>query len=120
MFQFLRTPPAQSLTFEDIANGLKKGSHLLVDVRDHSEVAMSGKAAGATHVPLFQLATHADPSHPDYKSDFSKDKTIVLYCASGARSQAAIQSLSRLGYSDLHNLGGLQNWLRAGGAVEHA
>lgn len=38
-----------------------------------------------------------------------KDKPIILYCASGMRSQQAAQALSIFGHASVHDLGGLRN-----------
>jgi rhodanese-related sulfurtransferase len=53
-----------------------------------------------------------------YDPKFQKDKTIVLYCASGGRSALAGKTLKDMGYGDVRNLGGFQDWLAGGGAVE--
>ncbi|VAW19453.1 hypothetical protein MNBD_ALPHA11-2459 [hydrothermal vent metagenome] len=45
-------------------------------------------------------------------------KTIVVVCASGARSGAAAQQLLRSGYDNVANLsGGIGAWARAGGKM---
>jgi len=98
--------------------GAQEGRVIVVDVRDHGELAMSGKAKGALHIPMMRLRDMADPSHPDFCKELSPETTIAVYCASGARSQAAAMMLRKLGYTDVHNIGGLGHWMRAGGAVE--
>jgi rhodanese-related sulfurtransferase len=115
MFGFLR--PTQSAPLADIVNRVALGEMTLVDVRDHSEVAM-GKAAGAVHVPLMRLQDMATPSHPDCHAAFKSGKPIALYCASGARSGMAARILAQLGYEDVTNIGGLGHWAQAGGAIE--
>ena len=115
MFGFLKSPPSTPLA--DIINRVALGEMTLIDVRDHSEVAM-GKAAGAVHVPLLRLQDMATPSHPDCHAVFKCGKPIVLYCASGARSGMAARILGQLGYEDVTNIGGLGHWAQAGGAIE--
>jgi rhodanese-related sulfurtransferase len=117
MFQLFSKPQIGGLSAADAVAGAKSGKVTVIDVREHGEVAMSGKAQGAKHIPLFQLAMRADPSHPDYDKDLSPEQTICLYCASGARSASAQQVLKRLGYKDLHNLGNLNKWVKAGGKI---
>lgn len=115
MFGFRRqTSPALPLV-EAIAR-VAAGEMTLIDVRDHSELA-GGRAKGALHIPLMRLPTMADPRHPDAHPDLDTDKPVALYCASGARSGMALNVLRKLGYREVHNLGGLAHWAAAGGAV---
>jgi rhodanese-related sulfurtransferase len=97
---------------------ISKGSVLLVDVRDAPELATSGKAAGAVHVPRGMLEFRADPDSPYHDKNFAKDKTVILYCASGGRSALAGKALKDLGYEHVYNLGAFKDWVEGGGAVE--
>ena len=96
----------------------EKGAVLIVDVRDDGEVAETGKVPGALHVSRGMLEFRADETTPYHNEAFSKDKTIILYCASGGRSALAGKALLELGYSDVRNLGGFPAWVEAGGDVE--
>jgi rhodanese-related sulfurtransferase len=96
----------------------QSGKALIVDVRDGTEVQASGKVKGALHVSRGLLEFKADPESPMYDPTFQKDKTIILYCASGGRSALAGKTLKDMGYGDVRNLGGFQDWLGSGGAVE--
>jgi rhodanese-related sulfurtransferase len=93
---------------------------LLVDVRDGTEVAATGKAVGAVHVPRGLLEFKADPSAPTADRNFSTDKTVILHCASGGRAALAGKLLKDMGYEKVFNLGGLKDWVEAGGKVEKA
>jgi phage shock protein E len=75
------------------------GAHL-VDVRTPREYAQ-GALPGAVNVPLQNLLSGIQ--------QLEKDKPIILYCASGARSQQAAQALSLFGHVSVHDLGGLRN-----------
>lgn len=97
---------------------IAKGDALVVDVRDAAEVAASGKVAGALNVPRGMIEFKADPASPYHDPQFRKDRTIILYCASGGRSALAGKTLLDLGYKDVRNLGGFKDWADAGGAVE--
>lgn len=94
------------------------GNVLVVDVRDAPEVQQSGKVAGAVHVPRGMLEFRADPSVPSHDPQFDKNKTVIVYCASGGRSALAGQALKELGYNEVYNLGGFKDWADSGGAVE--
>jgi len=106
------------LSPKDAIQGLQDGSVTVIDVREHSEVAMSGKATGALHIPMMRLRDMADPRHPDFNQTLKTEGKIAVYCATGARSFSAARVLRQLGYGDVHNIGGLGHWVRAGGTLE--
>jgi rhodanese-related sulfurtransferase len=91
---------------------------LVVDVRDAPEVEQSGKVAGAVHVSRGMLEFRADPESPYHDQNFAKDKTVILYCASGGRAALGGQALKELGYAEVYNLGAFKDWAEAGGAIE--
>jgi rhodanese-related sulfurtransferase len=91
---------------------------LVVDVRDGAELQSTGKIRGAMHVSRGMIEFRADPDSPYHDKAFSRDKTVLVYCASGGRSALAGKSLKELGYNDVRNLGGFKDWLESGGAVE--
>jgi rhodanese-related sulfurtransferase len=103
---------------QEAAQLAQSGTALIVDVRDGTEVQASGKVKGALHVSRGLLEFKADSESPMYDPRFQKDKTIILYCASGGRSALAGKTLKDMGYGDVRNLGGFQDWLGSGGAVE--
>lgn len=98
---------------------IDKGHALVVDVRDAPEVGTTGKVRGALHVSRGMLEFRADPDSPYYDSHFSKDKTIILYCASGGRSAMGGKALKEMGYEHVYNLGGFKDWIDSGGLVEN-
>lgn len=104
----------------DVEAAVKKGDMVLVDVRDVGEVAASGMAKGAINVPVVQLQMKANPSSPECMDAFKHEKTLMLYCASGARSAAAAQMLRQMGHKDVQNFGGLRDWAQAGGELVRA
>ncbi|WP_407492892.1 rhodanese-like domain-containing protein [Pseudooceanicola sp. MF1-13] len=116
MFNILNRSAAPAVTAQDFVTA--PDGKIVLDVREHGEVSMSGKAKGALHIPLMMLQFRADPAHPDYEPLLSRDATIGVYCASGGRSQSAKMILERLGYTNVHNIGGFGHWVQAGGAVE--
>ncbi len=99
---------------------IAKGNTLVVDVRDAPEVQGSGKVAGAVHVSRGMLEFRADPELPTHDKNFSKDKTLILYCGSGGRAALAGKLLKDMGYGKVFNLGGFKDWAESGGAVEKA
>jgi rhodanese-related sulfurtransferase len=105
------------LSMDEAIRQAGDGTLTLIDVREAAEVNASGKAKGAIHIPLMLIQMQADPRSPECRSDLSLEKPIGVYCASGARSQMALQALKACGYQSVHNLGGLRDWVAAGGEV---
>jgi rhodanese-related sulfurtransferase len=99
---------------------ISKGNTLVVDVRDAPEVEKSGKIAGAVNVSRGMLEFRADPQSPYHDKNFSRDKTLILYCASGGRSALSGKVLKDMGYTEVYNVGGFKDWADSGGAVEKA
>jgi len=97
---------------------IAKGNTLVLDVRDAPELEKSGKIAGAVHHSRGMLEFRADPESPSFDKNFAKDKTIIVYCASGGRSALAGKLLKDMGYGQVHNLGAFKDWAENGGAIE--
>jgi len=98
---------------EIVANGA-----LLIDVRDGTEVAASGKAAGAVHVPRGSLEFKACPESPTHDKNFAKDRPVIFHCAGGGRAALAGKLLKDMGYEKVYNLGGFKDWVEAGGPID--
>jgi rhodanese-related sulfurtransferase len=107
-----------SIAPDETAALVAAGKAVVVDVRDGAEAAASGKVKGARHVSRGLLEFKADPESPAYDPAFQKDKTIIVYCGSGGRAALAGKTLKDMGYADVRNLGGFQEWVASGGAVE--
>ena len=101
----------------DEAKALIAQGALVVDVRDGTEVA-NGKVKGAVHVQRGLIEFKADSAMPSHDPAFQKDRTVIVYCASGGRSALAGKTLKDMGFSDVRNLGGFKGWVDAGGEVE--
>jgi rhodanese-related sulfurtransferase len=97
---------------------MAKGNTLVVDVRDGTEVEKSGKVAGAVHVSRGMLEFRADAESPYHDKNFAKDKTVILYCASGGRSALSGKTLKDMGYAQVYNLGAFKDWAESGGAID--
>jgi rhodanese-related sulfurtransferase len=103
---------------------IEAGNAVVVDVRDAPEVDKSGKVAGAVHIPRGMLEFRADPESPYYDQNFAndpdiaKDKAVIVYCAGGGRAALSGQALKEMGYGEVYNLGGFNDWAQAGGAID--
>ena len=75
---------------------------VLLDVRTPEE-HKSGYLEGAVLLPLAELESKIVNEVPD------KNTPIYIYCRSGRRAGTAVEKLKAMGYTDLHNLGGLKD-----------
>lgn len=117
MFNFLRPRATAAVpSVDEIARAVAAGEMHLLDVREVAELRQTGKARGALHIPVSLVAVRADPQAPD--AALVPGKPVAVYCASGGRSGMAAQVLHRLGYDPVWNIGGLGDWVRAGGQVD--
>jgi rhodanese-related sulfurtransferase len=92
------------ITAQDAAALIAGADALVVDVRDAPELQSTGKVRGATHVSRGMIEFRADPESPYHDKAFNRDKTVIVYCASGGRSALAGKALQDLGYRDVRNL----------------
>jgi rhodanese-related sulfurtransferase len=106
------------ITPEEARKLMAKGNTLVVDVRDAPEVEKTGKVAGAVNVSRGMLEFRADPESPYHDKNFAKDKTVILYCASGGRSALSGKTLKDMGYETVYNLGGFKDWAESGGPID--
>lgn len=70
---------------------------IIIDVREPFEF-QQGHVVGALNIPPDELMSGAAAL-----KDVAKDAQLVVYCRTGSRSNAAIQILSQLGFSNLTN-----------------
>jgi rhodanese-related sulfurtransferase len=103
-----RVPPQEAKAL------LARGDTLVVDVRDATELHSGGKIKGAVHVPRGMLEFRADPESPYHNPALTKDKTVLVYCASGGRSALSGKTLKDLGYASVFNIGGFKELADAG------
>jgi rhodanese-related sulfurtransferase len=110
----------RKLSPAEAAEKIKAGNVLIVDVRDPPEVQQSGKIQGAVAVSRGMLEFRADSETPYHNPAFQKDKTVLVYCASGGRSALAGKRLKDMGYGTVYNIGGFKELAEAGLPTEPA
>ncbi len=76
---------------------------ILLDVRTLEEHRKK-RITGSMLLPVDQVEQEAMVKLPD------KNATIFIYCRSGRRSAIAVETLIKLGYTDVCDLGGIINW----------
>jgi rhodanese-related sulfurtransferase len=111
----------ENLTPDHVASELEGGGVLLVDLREAEERTGRGAIPGAVHAPRGLLEFYADPTNDYHRPQFEPKQRTILYCAGGARSALAVETLQQLGYTDVAHLeGGFTAWTRAGRDVDAA
>ena len=94
------------------------GNSLFIDVRDSSDIVKSGTIAGALRIPRGFLEFAADENLPYFNAKLNKDADIVLVCAAGGQAALAGKTLKDMGYKNVFNVGGIADWVAAGGKTE--
>ena len=90
---FIDCPEAREM----VANGAQ-----LVDVRSPQEFGR-GALPGSLNVPLQSIQTA--------EQHLDKTKPVIVYCASGMRSEQAKSVLYHMGFDAVHNLGSVNKYL---------
>jgi len=87
---------------EEIINSGK--DVIILDVREEIEYT-SGHILNAINLPLGDIES-------DFLSKVTDDKemTILVYCQSGGRSALASDTLAKMGFTDVINIGGISDW----------
>ncbi len=98
----LKETPVPGISVDELAEWKKSGKQIqLIDVREPEEYELAN--LGGLLIPLSMLEKNLDK--------IPKDKTVVVMCRSGKRSQTAILKLASHGYKNLLNLdGGILAW----------
>lgn len=78
------------------------GKYVILDVRTVHEFR-SGHISGAVNIPHDMIAGRISVAVPD------KATELKIYCRSGRRVKIAMESLRKLGYHNLTDLGGLHD-----------
>ena len=77
---------------------------IVLDVREQEEYDQ-GHIPGAVLLPVGEITQEsASAAVPE------KDTVVLVYCRSGNRSKAAAGELAQLGYSQVYEFGGIQDW----------
>ena len=80
-----------------------ESGYILLDVRTPEEFA-AGHIPGAINIPNEVIGSDPIPELPDL------DQLILVYCRSGNRSKQASEKLVALGYGNVAEFGGINDW----------
>ena len=92
-------------------NDVNSGNAVLIDVRRQDEWD-AGHAKPALHLNSEKIL------HFGSLPEVDKAIPIYTYCQSGGRAGRVKNALLEAGYKEVHNLGGLRDWIAAGGEIE--
>ena len=101
-----------SVTTLEATQMINRQDALVLDVREQAEFAQS-HILNSRGLPMSQIEARI--------GDIGKfrDKPVIVYCATGNRSSAAVATLRKLGFSNAVNLsGGFAAWQQAGLPVQ--
>ena len=88
---------------EAIAIMESESDYIILDVRTTEEFA-DKHIPDAINIPNETIGTEDIPELPD------KDQLILVYCRSGNRSKQASDKLVGLGYTNIVEFGGINDW----------
>ena len=80
-----------------------ESGYIILDVREQYEYN-EGHIPGAILIPYGEIANRAE------KELSNKDQLILVYCRSGRRSKIAAEELVKLGYTNVKEFGGINDW----------
>ncbi|SRR6266568_7935442 len=108
MFDFI-SPKVPKVEAEDIKKALdEKRDFVLLDVRTPQEY-LKGHIDSSRNIPVDAVSDKVEQLFPD------KNKTTYVYCFSGSRSVLAVETMIKLGYTNVFNMShGLLAWRAKG------
>lgn len=97
--------PFYSEISQDLAKNMMQDDdgHVIVDVRRADEYE-KGHIPGAILIPNESITDTPPKELPD------KYQIILLYCRTGRRSKEAAQKLVDMGYRNVYEFGGIEDW----------
>ena len=106
------------LSFEETIKKINNEDSIIIDVREESEVFNQGIIKNAIHIPRGLLEFKLHLNSPDNPFKINEDTNLLVYCAGGYRSALAAKTLLDLGFKNIFNIGGFQEWVSSGGEIQ--
>ena len=106
------------LSFEEANNIISSADTLIIDVRETSEIEVTGLIKNAINIPKSIIDANFDHSLIKNHLNDNEDITILVYCAVGVRSALVGHKLIKNGYKKVVNLGGFSEWASFNGPIE--
>ena len=105
------------LSYEETVTKIQNSNHVIIDVREESEVAFSGLIRNAVNIPRGVIEFKLKPNSLDNPIHIDSATDILLYCAAGFRSALAAKALEDAGFENVYNIGGFGEWIANGGDI---
>ena len=105
------------LSYEETVTKIQNSNHVIIDVREESEVAFSGLIKNAVNIPRGVIEFKLKPNSLDNPIHIDSATDILLYCAAGFRSALAAKALEDAGFKNVYNIGGFGEWISNGGDI---
>ena len=106
------------LSFNESVEMLSNENTIVIDVREESEVINSGIIKNAIHIPRGLLEFKLSPHSSNNPNGIDQNTNLLIYCAGGYRSALAAKTLSDIGFTNVYNIGGYQEWIDNGGDIQ--
>ena len=106
------------LSYDESVDLISNTQTVIIDVREESEVYNLGIIKNAVHIPRGLIEFKLSPNSPNNPVLINDDTNLLVYCAGGYRSALAGKSLLDLGFKNVYNLGGFQEWVESGGEIQ--
>jgi len=85
---------------------------IMIDVRQSEELEGSGSIHSALNIPKGVIEFQINS-----KEDVNEGTSIYVFCAAGVRSALAGYNLTKIGYTNVFNLGGFKDILDQGATI---
>tara|TARA_Y100001936_G_C15587774_1_gene415363 strand:+ start:59 stop:445 length:387 start_codon:yes stop_codon:yes gene_type:complete len=86
---------------------LEENNCNLVDIRDTTELEITGSVENSLNIPRGVLEFQFDPNGGLIQNEIiDVNKETVLFCAAGGRSALAVKSLQEMGYKKVCHIAG--------------
>lgn len=100
-----KSPSYRQITAEKAKSMMdEQPDAVILDVREQSEYDQQ-------HIPRALLLPVGSISEDTAAAVIpAKDTVVLVYCRSGRRSKAAAEALAKLGYTQVYEFGGINDW----------
>ena len=106
------------MSFNESSSLINNKEVVIIDVREESEVYNTGIIKNAVHIPRGLIEFTLSPNSLKNPVKITDNTNILVYCAGGYRSALAAKTIKDLGFNNVYNLGGYNEWVENGGEIQ--
>ena len=104
------------LSFAEASEVIATEKIIIIDVREESEV-LAGRIKNSIHIPRGLLEFSFELGSPNNPGNANADTNLVFYCAGGYRAALAAETMYKMGFKNVFNAGGFNEWVERNGEV---